>query len=82
LGTFFIKEKGTKHIWNTNHPGKAPNKQPSTSPFIKEKGTKHIYSTNHPGKAPNKQLSTAPFIKKKVKNIFFYVKIIYIYLKL
>jgi hypothetical protein len=76
LGTFFIKEKGTKHIYSTNHLGKAPNKQLSTAPFIKEKGTKHIYSTNHPGKAQNKQLSTAPFIKKKPQNIFFYVKII------
>jgi hypothetical protein len=47
LGTFFIKEKGTKHIYSTNHLGKAP--------FIKEKGTKHIYSTNHPGNAQNIQ---------------------------
>jgi hypothetical protein len=60
--------------FSTNHLGKAP--------FIKEKDTKHIWNTNHPGKAPNKQPSTAPFIKEKVKNIFFYVKIIYIYLKL
>jgi hypothetical protein len=27
LGTFFIKEKGTKHIYNTNHPGLAENIQ-------------------------------------------------------
>ena len=37
LGTFFIKEKGTKHIYNTNHPGKPPNKQRNTTPFIKKK---------------------------------------------
>jgi hypothetical protein len=35
LGTFFIKEKGTKHIYNTNHPGKPPNKQPSTKQIKK-----------------------------------------------
>jgi hypothetical protein len=29
LGTFFIKEKGTKHIFNPKHPGKPL--------FIKEK---------------------------------------------
>jgi hypothetical protein len=51
LGTFFIKEKGTKHIFSTNHPGKAENIQ---------------LNTNHPGKPPNKQPSTKQIKKNYI----------------